>query len=277
MQLALKPFCSRSLEFQTFELSKLLHRFLNVLNFFKIENSSFKPHNLSENQRIFTMTSNMETFESHCCSSLARDCPPKTSCFKWEDMINWYEAKIDSWQREGKGRHEVKSLVDSPSQNQFTVIKGTEDCQGGVFSSPSVSDSVFHLTVFHVQILKVLDNFFVSLSNCSHSFLRINLSMGIVAMTENRTINHENGTQTYEQYFDWDSKQQGIVLSSFFYGYICTQVGTWVKFCDFMVIWRSIPVRWRLRCVENGRKCRKKLFYYHFLSLVQVYCFRFWD
>lgn len=54
--------------------------------------------------------------------------------------------------------------------------------------------------------------------------LRINLSVGIVAMTENRTIEHPDGSITYEQAFDWDSKQQGLVLSSFFYGYICTQM-----------------------------------------------------
>lgn len=53
--------------------------------------------------------------------------------------------------------------------------------------------------------------------------LRINLSVGIVAMTENRTVEHANGSVTFEQYFDWNSKQQGLVLSSFFYGYICTQ------------------------------------------------------
>jgi len=27
-----------------------------------------------------------------------------------------------------------------------------------------------------------------------------------------------------EQYFNWDSKEQGLVLSSFFYGYILTQL-----------------------------------------------------
>ncbi|CAO1314915.1 unnamed protein product [Diamesa tonsa] len=53
--------------------------------------------------------------------------------------------------------------------------------------------------------------------------LRVNLSVAIVAMTENRTILHENGTTSYDQYFDWDSKQKGFVLSSFFYGYILTQ------------------------------------------------------
>lgn len=53
--------------------------------------------------------------------------------------------------------------------------------------------------------------------------LRVNLSVAIVAMTENRTITHANGPDTHEQYFDWDSKDKGLVLSSFFYGYICTQ------------------------------------------------------
>lgn len=54
--------------------------------------------------------------------------------------------------------------------------------------------------------------------------LRINLSVGIVSMTENKTVYHDDGSVTYEQEFDWDSKQQGLVLSSFFYGYICTQM-----------------------------------------------------
>jgi hypothetical protein len=44
-----------------------------------------------------------------------------------------------------------------------------------------------------------------------------------LAMTENRTIHHDDGSITYEQEFDWDSKQKGLVLSSFFYGYACTQ------------------------------------------------------
>ncbi|CAG9801296.1 unnamed protein product [Chironomus riparius] len=53
--------------------------------------------------------------------------------------------------------------------------------------------------------------------------LRINLSVGIVAMTENKLIVHENGTEEWYKEFDWNTKQQGLVLSSFFYGYICTQ------------------------------------------------------
>jgi ACS family sodium-dependent inorganic phosphate cotransporter len=42
-------------------------------------------------------------------------------------------------------------------------------------------------------------------------------------MTEVRTI-IVNGTNTTEQYFDWSSQQRGLVLSSFFYGYITTQL-----------------------------------------------------
>lgn len=43
-------------------------------------------------------------------------------------------------------------------------------------------------------------------------------------MTQDRLVHdYGNGTVVYEKYFDWNSKQQGLVLSSFFYGYACTQ------------------------------------------------------
>ncbi|KAB0797496.1 hypothetical protein PPYR_08489 [Photinus pyralis] len=59
--------------------------------------------------------------------------------------------------------------------------------------------------------------------------LRVNLSVGIVAMTTKHEVKLENGTVTYVREFDWDSKVQGYVLSSFFYGYILTQVaGGWL-------------------------------------------------
>ena len=58
--------------------------------------------------------------------------------------------------------------------------------------------------------------------------LRVNLSVAIVAMTEIRDVTLANGTTVQEQHFDWDSKQKGLVLSSFFYGYILTQLlGGW--------------------------------------------------
>ncbi len=80
--------------------------------------------------------------------------------------------------------------------------------------------------------------------------LRVNLSIAIVAMTENRTTIHSNGTIGYvrlnnrpacsfqckhflsfaqDQDFPWSSKEQGLLLSSFFYGYITTQLlGGWL-------------------------------------------------
>jgi len=54
--------------------------------------------------------------------------------------------------------------------------------------------------------------------------LRVNLNVAIVTMTENRTIENPDNTTTYAQYFPWDSVQKGQVLSSFFVGYIMTQV-----------------------------------------------------
>ena len=54
--------------------------------------------------------------------------------------------------------------------------------------------------------------------------LRVNLSVAIVAMTETKTYQNDNGTISYVKDFMWDSKQKGLVLSSFFYGYLMTQV-----------------------------------------------------
>lgn len=54
--------------------------------------------------------------------------------------------------------------------------------------------------------------------------MRINLSVAIVAMTEIRNVTHSNGTIIQQQYFDWGPKERGFVLSSFYYGYLCTQI-----------------------------------------------------
>ncbi|EEB20071.1 sialin, putative [Pediculus humanus corporis] len=60
--------------------------------------------------------------------------------------------------------------------------------------------------------------------------LRVNLSIAIVAMTNNYNVTLENGTVVeMEKDFDWDTKQIGLALSAFFYGYILTQVpGGWL-------------------------------------------------
>ncbi|GAB0100078.1 MFS domain-containing protein [Sergentomyia squamirostris] len=54
--------------------------------------------------------------------------------------------------------------------------------------------------------------------------LRASLSVAIVAMTAKRNHILENGTMIQIQEFTWNSDQQGVVLSSFFWGYACTQI-----------------------------------------------------
>lgn len=53
--------------------------------------------------------------------------------------------------------------------------------------------------------------------------MRVNLSVAIVAMTEDVVTSYENGTEVHHQEFQWNSKERGLVLGSFFYGYILTQ------------------------------------------------------
>lgn len=90
----------------------------------------------------------------------------------------------------------------------------------------------------------------------------VNLSVAIVAMTENRTVELPNGTITHEQYFPWDSKQKGYILSSFFYGYLCTQViggviaakigGNLVRFLSSI----ESKINWiYLKAFRNWRRC----------------------
>jgi len=59
---------------------------------------------------------------------------------------------------------------------------------------------------------------------CCVSALRVNMSFAIVAMTSNRSSIDVNGTETYDRDFDWNSKEQGMILGSFFYGYVTTQL-----------------------------------------------------
>lgn len=53
--------------------------------------------------------------------------------------------------------------------------------------------------------------------------MRVDLSVAIVAMTKNVTVELEDGSVITKPNFDWDKPQQGVALSAFFYGYICTQ------------------------------------------------------
>jgi hypothetical protein len=58
---------------------------------------------------------------------------------------------------------------------------------------------------------------------CNVYSLRVNLSVAIVAMTPDEMKPERIAD------FDWDRKLQGLLLSSFFYGYIVTQIpGGWL-------------------------------------------------
>ncbi|XP_049816102.1 vesicular glutamate transporter 1-like isoform X1 [Schistocerca nitens] len=59
--------------------------------------------------------------------------------------------------------------------------------------------------------------------------LRVNVSVAIVAMTENKSRVLDNDTIVYGQEHAWGPRLQGLVLSSYFYGYVTTQVvGGWL-------------------------------------------------
>ncbi|XP_065208291.1 vesicular glutamate transporter 3-like [Planococcus citri] len=55
--------------------------------------------------------------------------------------------------------------------------------------------------------------------------LRTNLSMAMVEMTSNRTIEFENGTKADIVEFKWNSQKKSLALSSFSFGYIFTVLG----------------------------------------------------
>lgn len=54
--------------------------------------------------------------------------------------------------------------------------------------------------------------------------MRVNLSVAIVRMVQQKNVTLTNGTVQTHQDFDWDTTMQGELLSSFFWGYIVTQL-----------------------------------------------------
>ena len=56
--------------------------------------------------------------------------------------------------------------------------------------------------------------------------LRVNLSVAIVSMVQSNVVtgNNSNHYSTNSSEFDWDENTQGLVLGSFFFGYVLTQL-----------------------------------------------------
>ncbi|EDV24988.1 expressed hypothetical protein [Trichoplax adhaerens] len=58
--------------------------------------------------------------------------------------------------------------------------------------------------------------------------MRINLSVALVDMVSNKTV-HRHNTTVHMKEFDWDTTKQGVILGSFFMGYMITQIpGGWI-------------------------------------------------
>lgn len=50
--------------------------------------------------------------------------------------------------------------------------------------------------------------------------LRVNFSIIIIAMTKASNVTMDNSTDSADDHFDWSKKQEGLLLSAYFYGYI---------------------------------------------------------
>ena len=75
--------------------------------------------------------------------------------------------------------------------------------------------------------------------------MRVDFTIAIIKLTENRTVNNDDGSFTYEQHFNWSTEEKGIALSTFFYGYLGTQIiGGYIasKFSGRLVIPRHIKL-----------------------------------
>lgn len=53
--------------------------------------------------------------------------------------------------------------------------------------------------------------------------LRTNMNVAIISMIQKSNVTLSNGTVVEQQLYNWSKKEQGYVLSSFFWGYIITQ------------------------------------------------------
>lgn len=92
----------------------------------------------------------------------------------------------------------------------------SKDCAA---TAMTMKPSKWRRTIHRRYILAIMS--FFGLFHTAN--LRVNLSCAIVAMTTNYSSLDDDAIVTHNE-FDWNSKEQGIVLGAFFYGFITTQI-----------------------------------------------------
>lgn len=110
-------------------------------------------------------------------------------------------------------------MIKSKLDNKLELITSLIHAQFIIHTSLIIScDSKFNTTFFLSFLASQL---LVSIQ--MKPFFSPKSMLFSTEMTDVRNVT-VNGIIVQEQYFDWNSKQKGYVLSSFYYGYICTQV-----------------------------------------------------
>ncbi|PSN50732.1 Vesicular glutamate transporter 2 [Blattella germanica] len=113
----------------------------------------------------------------------------------------------------------------SSSPTEKTAIKSQLSFNQDLSELPDEISSEWRFSIPRRYVVAIM----AFLGFCNLYALRVNLSVAIVAMTANYSYTLENGTVKYTQDYPWSSEVQGLVLSSFFYGYIVTQIpGGWL-------------------------------------------------
>ncbi|XP_069671569.1 vesicular glutamate transporter 2-like isoform X2 [Periplaneta americana] len=112
----------------------------------------------------------------------------------------------------------------SRSPTEKTAIKSQLSFNQDLSEVPEEISSEWRFSIPRRYIVAIMAFF----GFCNVYALRVNLSVAIVAMTSNYS-HIENGTVSFRQDYPWSPEVQGLVLSSFFYGYIVTQIpGGWL-------------------------------------------------
>lgn len=112
----------------------------------------------------------------------------------------------------------------SRSPTEKTAIKSQLSFNQDLSEVPEETRSEWHFSIPRRYVVATMAFF----GFCNVYALRVNMSVAIVAMTTNYTY-IENGTEKFRQDYPWSLEVQGLVLSSFFYGYIMTQIpGGWL-------------------------------------------------